>query len=179
MPLIKLQSEGLNLADNFAFTGTISGAGESNTPSFQAFLSSNQSIGHASATKIQFNTEVFDSDNAYDNSSNFRFTVPSGKGGTYYLEGTVTGNFASIGQDGENTMVQLYKNGSAIKASKINQSSSTGQNNREITITASGIFTLAATDTVEIYGYLQDANASGNATVKAGRTSITGFKLIS
>ena len=27
MPLIKLQSEGLNLADNFAFTGTVSGAG--------------------------------------------------------------------------------------------------------------------------------------------------------
>ena len=27
MPLIKLQSEGLNLADNFAFTGTITGAG--------------------------------------------------------------------------------------------------------------------------------------------------------
>jgi hypothetical protein len=27
MPLIKLQSEGLNLADNFAFTGSISGAG--------------------------------------------------------------------------------------------------------------------------------------------------------
>ena len=27
MPLTKLQSEGLNLADNFAFTGTVSGAG--------------------------------------------------------------------------------------------------------------------------------------------------------
>lgn len=27
MPLIKLQSEGLNLADNFAFTGTVTGAG--------------------------------------------------------------------------------------------------------------------------------------------------------
>ena len=27
MPLIKLQSEGLNLADTFAFTGTVSGAG--------------------------------------------------------------------------------------------------------------------------------------------------------
>ena len=27
MPLIKLQSEGLNLADNFAFTGTVSGTG--------------------------------------------------------------------------------------------------------------------------------------------------------
>ena len=116
-----------------------------------------------------------DSDTAFDGTT---FTVPSSKGGKYYLEGTVTGNFADVGQDGENTMVQLYKNGSAIKAAKINQSSSTGQNNREITITASGIFTLAATDTVEIYGYLQDANASGNGTVKQGRTSITGFKLV-
>ena len=31
--------------------------GGTNTPAFQAFLSSNQSIGHASATKIQFNTD--------------------------------------------------------------------------------------------------------------------------
>jgi len=29
MALVKLQSEGLNLADNFAFTGTVSGAGGS------------------------------------------------------------------------------------------------------------------------------------------------------
>jgi len=155
----------------------VSLVGGANTPFFYGELASDATLSRATLTKITGLTQAEqDSDTAFDGTT---FTVPSGKGGTYYLEGTVTGNFASIGQDGENTMVQLYKNGSAIKASKINQSSSTGQNNREITITASGIFALSASDTVELYGELQDANASGNATVKAGRTSITGFKLIS
>jgi len=159
-----------------ANSGTATGFGGANTPFFYGELASDTTLSRATLTKLTGLTQAEqDSDTAFDGTT---FTVPSGKGGKYYLEGTVTGNFASIGQDGENTMVQLYKNGSAVKAAKINQSSSTGQNNREITITASGIFTLAATDTVELYGELQDANASGNATAKAGRTSITGFKLV-
>ena len=159
-----------------ANSGTATGFGGANTPFFYGELASDTTLTRSTLTKLTGLTQAEqDSDTAFDGTT---FTVPSGKGGTYYLEGTVTGNYADIGQDGENTMVQLYKNGSAVKAAKINQSSSTGQNNREITITASGIFTLAATDTVEIYGYLQDANASGNATVKQGRTSITGFKLV-
>ena len=157
-------------------SGTATGFGGANTPFFYGELASDTTLTRATLTKLTGLTQAEqDSDTAFDGTT---FTVPSSKGGKYYLEGTVTGNFADVGQDGENTMVQLYKNGSAIKAAKINQSSSTGQNNREITITASGIFTLAATDTVEIYGYLQDANASGNGTVKQGRTSITGFKLV-
>ena len=52
-----------------------------NTPAFYAHLSSNQTIGTASYTKVQFDTELFDTDNAYDNSTNYRFTVPSGKAG--------------------------------------------------------------------------------------------------
>ena len=36
MAIDKIQSESINLADNFAFTGTVTGAGESNTPSFYA-----------------------------------------------------------------------------------------------------------------------------------------------
>ena len=38
MTLVKVRSRGINLADTFAFTGTVSGAGggESNTPSFSA-----------------------------------------------------------------------------------------------------------------------------------------------
>ena len=31
MAIDKIQSESINLADNFAFTGTVTGAGESNT----------------------------------------------------------------------------------------------------------------------------------------------------
>ena len=83
MALVKLQAEGLNLADTFAFSGTVSGAGGTNTPSFFAYLSSNQNISSDTWTKIQCNTEEFDSDNNYDNSSNYRFTPTTA--GKYYL----------------------------------------------------------------------------------------------
>ena len=75
MALSKIQSESINLADNFAFTGTVTGAGESNAPYFQAYRgSSTQSISAGSWTKVQINTEIVDSANAYDNSTNYRFT---------------------------------------------------------------------------------------------------------
>ena len=37
MAITKIQSESMNLADTYAFTGTVTGAGESNTPSFKAY----------------------------------------------------------------------------------------------------------------------------------------------
>lgn len=44
------------------------------TPAFEAYLSSNQTISQSTYTKVQFDTEIFDTDNCYDNSSNYRFT---------------------------------------------------------------------------------------------------------
>ena len=50
-------------------------SGGDNTPAFLAFLSSAQSaISDATWTKVAFNSELFDTDNTFDNSSNFRFT---------------------------------------------------------------------------------------------------------
>ena len=48
--------------------------GGTNTPSFHAYLSSQQIVSDNADTKVQFDTESFDSDNCYDNSSNYRFT---------------------------------------------------------------------------------------------------------
>lgn len=58
----------------------------SNVPAFEAYRSgSGQSITNNTFTKIQFNSEVFDTDSAYDNATNYRFTVPSGQAGKYYV----------------------------------------------------------------------------------------------
>ena len=40
MAIDKIQSESINLADNFAFTGTVTGAGGVNTPAFFAKMAS-------------------------------------------------------------------------------------------------------------------------------------------
>ena len=43
-------------------------------PAFEAQLTSTQSISNSTDTKVQFDTEVFDTDNCFDNSTNYRFT---------------------------------------------------------------------------------------------------------
>ena len=69
MAITKIQSESLNLADTYAFTGTVTGAGESNKPYFLATLSGDQTIGYTGVwTKISMNNEIHDSDGAYDTS---------------------------------------------------------------------------------------------------------------
>ena len=57
----------------------------SNTPAFEAYLSATQTVSDATATKVQFDTEVFDTDSTYDNATNYRFTVPSDKAGKYFI----------------------------------------------------------------------------------------------
>src|SRR6056300_1792706 len=53
---------------------TFASAGGANTPAFQATMSGNQNISTGTATKVQFDTEDFDTNSKYDHSTNYRFT---------------------------------------------------------------------------------------------------------
>ena len=77
MAIDKIQSESINLADNFAFTGTVTGAGGVNTPNFKVSNSGNTSCANGTFVKLSADTETFDSDCAF---ASDKFTVPSGKG---------------------------------------------------------------------------------------------------
>lgn len=87
-------------------------AGGTNTPAFEVYLSATQTLTNNTATKIQFNTEVFDTASAYDNATNYRFTVPTGQGGRYFVYNNL------ILYDGQNaerigySNTYVYKNGS-------------------------------------------------------------------
>ena len=52
-------------------------------------MSASQSYSSGNNTKVDFDTEDFDTDGAYD-TSNQRFTVPSGKAGKYFVHIHVT-----------------------------------------------------------------------------------------
>jgi len=71
MAIIKIQSESINLADNFAFTGTVTGAGGVNTPSFFAHRngSGNQGASENTMTKVQMDQEVYDVGGCYNHTS--------------------------------------------------------------------------------------------------------------
>ena len=89
-----------------------------NTPAFFVFKNSNMSeISHLTATKITFGNEDLDTDNAFDSSTNYRFTPQTA--GKYMI-----GLTARLEQnDGgatklEEAMVHIYKNGSVYAEAK-------------------------------------------------------------
>ena len=88
MAITKIQSESLNLADTYDFTGTVTGAGESNTPSFRAYNNASFSFSSNTSTKMRFNAEAFDTASAFD-TSDYDFTVPSGQGGKYFFNASL------------------------------------------------------------------------------------------
>jgi len=88
-----------------ATAGTMTGQ---NYPAFRAHRSTtDQLITNSTFTKIEFNTETFDTDSAYDNSTNYRFTPQVA--GKYFFTTTIRMNSISTI---DNYQVFLYKNGS-------------------------------------------------------------------
>ena len=83
----------------------------SNTPAFQAHLSSDQSITDSTLTKVAFDTEAYDTDNCYDNSTNYRFTP--NKAGKYYVYSSIRGD-AQADSNLQSHSIQIYKNGSVV-----------------------------------------------------------------
>jgi microcystin-dependent protein len=79
-----------------------------NGPAFSAYLNTSQSITTSTFTKVQINTEEFDTNSNYDNATNYRFT-PTVAG--YYQ---VNGRFSS---EVNSTLLvaTIYKNGVEVK----------------------------------------------------------------
>ena len=89
MAIDKIQSESINLTDDFAFTGTVTGAGVSNKPAWLVTKNANQSISSDTNTVLTWQTEIIDTNSAF--ASN-KFTVPSGEGGAYFLTAQIRFN---------------------------------------------------------------------------------------
>ena len=163
----------LDLADDFAFTGTISGT-PANTPYFYGRKGSAQSITRNVTTKITgFTTDELDTNSAFDGTT---FTVPSGKAGRYYFHACVHSDYTAIGSDGERNLLYLYKNGSTLNIYHdffINS----GYNLAQVTNAYSTIVDLNAADYIELFIYNKDGNASGNAKVGSG-SHFFGYRLV-
>ena len=79
----EIQDAGGNTILSSNGTGTFTSNLPNNTPAFHAYLSSTQSGTNSSFVKLNANTEVYDTDNCYDNSTNYRFTP--NVAGKYYF----------------------------------------------------------------------------------------------
>ena len=145
-----------------------SGVVGNNTPAFKVYRSSNQTMGNG-YQKIQHNAEEFDTDNAFDSTTNYRFTVPSGKAGKYFFNAQHKLNSMP---NGGRIAAAIYVNGS-IKAHNIIAVGIAEDNSSNV----SAIFDLSVGDYVEMYGY---HNHSASLTAPGVITSVyfEGFKLI-
>ena len=120
-------------------------------PAFFATMgTSNQNVTDQTITKVQLTNEVIDTDNAFDPTTNYRFTVPSGKAGKYLVNGSLT-----LRTTATSTItlgyVYLYKNGSEYFVN-VNQP---GNNPVSIvTLQYSTLMDLAVGDYLELFGYI-------------------------
>ena len=69
MAFSKIIAESLDLTDDYAFTGTITGAGSTFSPRFQAHVNSNQSVSGSTETVIALADEDFDVGGCFNNTS--------------------------------------------------------------------------------------------------------------
>jgi len=110
------------IADNG--TVTLGGSGDNlvigsgavpkfNYPAFEAFLASDQTVSDNVATKLQAANEVFDTDNMYDSSTNYRFTPTVA--GKYYVYGAIQAHVAGGTSNIVHINLLIYKNGNEYK----------------------------------------------------------------
>jgi len=145
---------GSNTATLPAATGTVMVSG--NMPAFSATMSAAQSITTGVYTKVQFNTEDFDTNSNYD-TTNYRFTPTVA--GYYQINLSIYATGTSLIQ----INLGFYKNGSLVKGTAVfgpNVSSVGG-------MTSSIIYCNGSTDYIEAYGLISGTSPifqNGNFT---------------
>tara|TARA_R110000737_G_scaffold262296_1_gene270395 strand:- start:46 stop:537 length:492 start_codon:yes stop_codon:yes gene_type:complete len=154
---------------------SISAVTSINTPAFSARMSGAQTVSNETYTKVDFDTEDFDTDGAYDHSTNQRFTVPSGKDGKYFLNSFLIVDAASAAQL-QNCQLAFYKNGSLFKKTDWSF------NSNDILyagLTLSSLMDLSATNYIEVFVRISDASGSPVIDGSAATLSeFSGYKLI-
>ena len=150
-------------------SGVSLSGGVANTPAFSVKLSSNQSISDDVLTRVAFDTENFDTDNAFDTSTNL-FTVPTGKAGKYsftYL------TFVDDIDANDYAIAYLEKNGTIIGHS-INQFTSS-LSTQNVPVQNTTVEDCAEGDEIEVVIKITGA---GTQVLRSANTIFTGYKLI-
>jgi hypothetical protein len=148
------------------------------TPAFCATMSADQTGGNNDMVKIAYNTEVFDTNSAYDHSSNYRFTVPSGAAGKYFFSAMT--NIHSSGTNPARSQTNsIYVNNSSIVRSQLFSASGVGsifEYNQDNICHCTLLHDLDVDDYVEVFAKRYSDN-SENIKAKTAFSRFMGFKL--
>jgi hypothetical protein len=148
-----------------------------NTPNFSATFSGTQTLSDAVDTKVNYTTEIYDSDSAYD-SANAKFTVPSGKAGKYFISATM-GAYSYAATDNHVVKLSIRKNGSLWR--ELAENYHTNYINQSA-LHINEVMDLAVSDYIEIYAQLNIASGNNGSIGDGGGSNVfanfCGFKLI-
>ncbi len=124
-------------------------------------ITTDQSINSATWTKIQLNSATTDTDGGVDAATNYRYTIPTGLGGTWIFQF----NFAvKTLPDGKQLGADLYINGATNTRGLLLSVGATATQYAS----GSAILQLSAGDYVELYGWQDSGGALNvNATASA------------
>ena len=155
---------------NGVITGDGSGLTAVNTPSFAARVTTTQTLSTTVEATIIFDTEDHDTDSAY-NTSTGEFTVPSGKGGKYFIAAQF--GIDDPGEVGDIVRLRVFKNGSLLPGfrGQVQQA----KINIIVAVSISGAVTLAAGDVIKCMAYT-DSNV-GDALIEVDCTYFSMFRL--
>ena len=142
-----------------------------NTPSFSAYLSANQTVPDNVYTKMNFNTEHWDSDGAYATASS-RFTVPTGAAGKYVI--SVVMKLTGTAPIRVDYPIVIYKNGSGIHHISTNWSADVLRYSANFT----WVIDLSEGDYIEPYTIHADTGTDNVWSSGANNSQWSGFKLI-
>ena len=147
--------------------GTITSGGlMTNTPAFIATNNTSTSMSGDTWTVYTFDAEVVDTDSAFDTST-YKFTVPTGKAGTYLFTVDVSWSTAP---DGTLMSVAIAKNGSRFVIQQEDLGST-----QSLNMSVTGIINCSVGD--EIQAYLRHEH-SGNTENTGTGQRFSGFRLI-
>ena len=136
-------------------------ASVTNTPAFEAYLSSTSgTVSNNVVTKVQFNTEIYDTDSNYDNSTNYRFTPTVA--GKYFVYAQILMNQG--GGSLNYSRIFIYKNGSEYSSRRMEQT--TNPADRQGLNISTVIDMNGTTDYLEIFGQAQGGNTNYQAEQK-------------
>jgi len=144
--MANLNSSGANIG--FQLASTLA-------PAFSAYANAGQTISAGTFTKVAINTEIFDTNNNFDNTSNYRFTPTVA--GYYQVNGSV-----SCGTTGAVELIAaVYKNGSIYtRGTNVNMTSATFGDS---VVTFNEVMYLnGSTDYIELWGLVSANPRSGN-----------------
>ena len=156
-----------------ANSGTATGFGGTTAPYVSVYRNGDQNLTDAIHTKIEFNSEIVDSANAFDSSTNYRFT-PQTSG--YYFVSLNVGTGAQSDNATDKIIASIYKNGSSASGAVATRDWDTvGINYNDQVNTSTVVQLNGSSDYIEGWAYID--STSGTPRVESGQASMHIFKM--